>query len=1453
MADDITLTVRVRDLTRGELNQLRNRLRGMDGDMRRLSQSSNLASDRARRLGQDLRGVSGRLGSLQRSGTAARHEMDFMRRSMGLMSRDLRNAARSGELTGDEFRTLQGELERTRLDFDRLDNQLRRHSAITDRARRADRELARAAQQRGRLETAAQREGEQRILRRGRLESAAQREDQARTRRHERDLRRAGLMETRALREAEQRVLQRGRLESAAQREDQARAQRRERDLRRMGLTQTAAQREDEERILRRGRLETAAQREDQARTRRAEAERRRAATAAAADLRRRTGALAGLGGPDQGLTLRFRALGENDMRRMTRGFTNLQGSIAGISGSTAHARRNVQALSGDLRTMSQVLRAAGDSGSLSRRDFNALSNGLRLTVRDARQLVRSGDMTRASFRDVRREVAGLGAQLRLLGRERNRLLRLGDGMLLLQRRMRDTSSNAGILRRSLSRMGEGAVGGMRPLVQVLGHMQRGFGRLREFVSGASRGMKMFLLVLGLLGPLAPAVGALLTTVLGASFVALGAFALRGEKDVKNAFGHMKSTIGVAVRTAAQPLRASLVVAMHDVTEAVQGMGGALTEAFSATAPLVGNLAGAFTDLASGALPGIVESLRDMGPAMKGFRDAMGSVGEGIGQMFAAMTAGGGAGGLGDTWRIIGDGIKDVLINIGEFINAMSQSETATALLTTAFGVLSSLIIVIEGAFKILDATIGPLIKKMSELGLTTGLVGLLASAFEALGISTSDTESSTSTMLESLKGTAASQNEAAVKTLSHAEALRQLNEEIKEHNNQNLNRFDAEASLNQAMQDATRNAKNYGNTVKINNGIFDTTHTNTRKVYQDFSKLAENTQLAVDAAIKAKQPIEEQNRLWKLGETNIRALGKAYGIPKAELDAFIALVLQTPEAAKTKLELDAEKAIEKATDLTGKIKKVDGFKAKVAASLEAAAAVREAGRLTALLGALNGTVSKPKVDAKTQGFWSKIREVIGIDIPGKSVGVGANTGGFWGAVNALRNRVLGTSYINVKYIDPGVSGALKRDMAKSADGNIFKSFADGGVENHVAQISSGTTRVWAEPETGGEAYIPLGPSKRTRSRSIAEQTIGMLGGSVEWFARGGTTKSEREARKDARGELTISAAGRAAGRKNTEFANALGSPSSLNELIGAINKWRSIIKKATHGGVEKSLLNRLSSAGKALMKYEKQHEKIAKTLEKAKAVRESVASGLRGEAGIVKSATSSESQVTINTLLSQMTASAANTKQFAAMLKDLRKRGVSKDIIKQIADAGIEGGGMETAAAILGGGKSEIKRLNDLQKKINASAKKAGNATADAMFGAGAKAAEGLIAGLEKKQKAIEKAMMKIAKSMEKAIKKALGIKSPSKVMEEVGHFTAEGFAIGMEKNRSAPMAWESMFNAPPSGQGTATSGRGGRPIVVHQTITLDGRIVARQVFDPLREEIAHRGGNVQQALGRG
>lgn len=85
------------------------------------------------------------------------------------------------------------------------------------------------------------------------------------------------------------------------------------------------------------------------------------------------------------------------------------------------------------------------------------------------------------------------------------------------------------------------------------------------------------------------------------------------------------------------------------------------------------------------------------------------------------------------------------------------------------------------------------------------------------------------------------------------------------------------------------------------------------------------------------------------------------------------------------------------------------------------------------------------------------------------------------------------------------VSGGWSKGIA-NANGNVLEYYANGGTrENHVAQIApAGAWRVWAEPETGGEAYIPLAASKRGRSERILAEVAERFGMTVEKYANGG-------------------------------------------------------------------------------------------------------------------------------------------------------------------------------------------------------------------------------------------------------------------------------------------------------------------------------------------------------------
>lgn len=137
--------------------------------------------------------------------------------------------------------------------------------------------------------------------------------------------------------------------------------------------------------------------------------------------------------------------------------------------------------------------------------------------------------------------------------------------------------------------------------------------------------------------------------------------------------------------------------------------------------------------------------------------------------------------------------------------------------------------------------------------------------------------------------------------------------------------------------------------------------------------------------------------------------------------------------------------------------------------------------------------------------------------------------------------------------------------------------------------------------------------------------------------------------------------------------------------------------------------------------------------------------------------------------------------KRFAKALAVLKSKGLSQTAIDQIASAGPEAG-LAAAESIAAAGKGGIDQINKLQAELAKYAKQAGRTAADSMYASGLAVADGIVKGLEARQKAIETQMLKIATSMVDAIKKSLQIRSPSRVFARLGSFVGRGFALGIE-----------------------------------------------------------------------
>ncbi|MCI3279087.1 phage tail tape measure protein, partial [Streptomyces cylindrosporus] len=201
-----------------------------------------------------------------------------------------------------------------------------------------------------------------------------------------------------------------------------------------------------------------------------------------------------------------------------------------------------------------------------------------------------------------------------------------------------------------------------------------------------------------------------------------------------------------------------------------------------------------------------------------------------------------------------------------------------------------------------------------------------------------------------------------------------------------------------------------------------------------------------------------------------------------------------------------------------------DGKDVKVDA--KTAAAIKDLETVQAKVSATKGktiTMRAPTAQARAQlealGF--KIRDVPGsknvtITVPAGTAK--SQVAAIQAAINSLHGKTV-TNYVN------SIVTTTKKsvhEVVGKADGGVVDYYASGGIqrggvrhfaggtENHVAQIApAGSWRVWGEPETLGEGYVPFAPSKRPRSRKITEEIVRRLGGNpagIQWNADGNVT-----------------------------------------------------------------------------------------------------------------------------------------------------------------------------------------------------------------------------------------------------------------------------------------------------------------------------------------------------------
>ncbi len=344
----------------------------------------------------------------------------------------------------------------------------------------------------------------------------------------------------------------------------------------------------------------------------------------------------------------------------------------------------------------------------------------------------------------------------------------------------------------------------------------------------------------------------------------------------------------------------------------------------------------------------------------------------------------------------------------------------------------------------------------------------------------------------------------AALDTSAQLDAQKQaadgLRSSILALNEVNRSAYDAQIDFEQAMDDLTASFKENGNTLDLNTEAG-------RKNGEAMSAAAKSQDEMIAAGLAAGESMETMaGKSDKLRASMLTLATQAFDGNRQKALDYVNTLLGTPEDIKTIITLERQDAITGLQSVQDAIAQtpdshtvtVDTLNATAIAALEAV-----------------GLKTRQLPDGRTEVYTANgqsLGSIAAVDqaltrLDGKTARTyTTHTTTFY--ENHIVNNTTGEARSRKK-LKPGsyADGALVDYYADGGFHGMRPQFFADGAERHVAQIApAGSWRVWAEPETMGEAYIPLAPSKRARSRAILEETARRLGGDpagIQWNADG--------------------------------------------------------------------------------------------------------------------------------------------------------------------------------------------------------------------------------------------------------------------------------------------------------------------------------------------------------------
>ena len=221
-----------------------------------------------------------------------------------------------------------------------------------------------------------------------------------------------------------------------------------------------------------------------------------------------------------------------------------------------------------------------------------------------------------------------------------------------------------------------------------------------------------------------------------------------------------------------------------------------------------------------------------------------------------------------------------------------------------------------------------------------------------------------------------------------------------------------------------------------------------------------------------------------------------------------------------------------------------------------------------------------------------------------------------------------------------------------------------------------------------------------------------------------------------------------------------------------------------------KSFFERYAAdTAKTLEGMARQREQLTERLKKANTalkdaikVRDDYGASMTDKLSDTFTLTADSSKQSVSSLITGFTSAAKSVSSFTSTLTGLQRKGLSKGLVDQVAQLGVAGGA-QLAKNLAAASGSEIESLSKAYEKLSKASAKGGKSLAQSMYQNGVDAAKGLVRGLTSQLDKVNRASELMAKKLTATVRKALKIKSPSRVFAEIGRFTGEGLVQGIEE----------------------------------------------------------------------